>query len=73
MKAGTLVDHISRFLFTYRNIPHSTMGVSPAKLLSGRSLQSPLDLLKPDLARRVSEKQMLQKVKHDKHAREREI
>lgn len=73
MKSGTIGDRLSRFLFTYRNTPHSTTGVSPAELLLGRRLRSPLDLLKPDLAGRVAEKQVLQKAKHDKHAREREI
>ena len=57
MKSGTLSDKIARFLFAYRNTPHSTTGVSPAELLMGRKLRSPLDLLKPDLHFRVEGRQ----------------
>ena len=71
MKSGTLSDKIARFLFAYRNTPHSTTGVSPAELLMGRKLKSPLDLLKPDLHFRVEEKQEKQKQYHDKSSRQR--
>ena len=73
MKAGAIRDSLSPFLFIYRNTLHSTTGLSPAKLLLGRHLWSPSDLLKPDLASRVSEKQVHQKTKHDKQAQEWEI
>ena len=56
MKSGTLSDKIARFLFAYRNTPHSTTGTTPAELLMGHKLRSPLDLLKPDLHIRVEEK-----------------
>ena len=58
MKSGTLSDKIARFLFAYRNTPHSTTGTTPAELLMGHKLRSPLDLLKPDLHIRVEEKSM---------------
>ena len=50
-----------------------TTGISPAELLMGRSLQSQLDTLKPHLAEATSgivssEKQLLQKVNHDKRS-----
>ena len=40
MKEGTISDKIARFLFSYRNLPHSTTGVSPAELMFGRQLRS---------------------------------
>ena len=49
MQEGTLSDRIARFLFTYRNTPQTTTGISPAEFLFGRRLRSRLDLLKPDL------------------------
>ena len=33
LKEGTLQMRLSRFLFSYRNTPHGTTGVSPAKLM----------------------------------------
>ena len=71
MKSGTLSDKIARFLFAYRNTPHSTTGTTPAELLMGHKLRSPLDLLKPDLHIRVEEKQKKQKQYHDRTAHQR--
>lgn len=61
MKEGTISDKIARFLFSYRNLPHSTTGVSPAELMFGRQLHSRLDLLKPSLESRVEDNQQRQK------------
>lgn len=73
MKEGTISDKIARFLFAYRNLPHSTTGVSPAELMFGRQLRSQLDLLKPSLESRVEHNQQRQKEGHDQHARERQF
>ena len=54
---------------TYRITPHTTTGVTPAQLLMGRNLKSRWDLLKPNLANKVGEKQQQQKKVHDSHAR----
>lgn len=62
---------LARILFKYRTIPHATTGRTPAELLLGRKLRTHLDLLHPDLAKRVEEKQNSQKVNHDKTQRER--
>jgi len=70
MKEGTISDKIARFLFSYRNLPHSTTGVSPAELMFGQQLRSRLDLLKPSLESRVEHNQQRQKEGHDQHARE---
>ena len=36
---GTLETRVSRFLFHYRNTPHTTTGVTPAELMMGRQLR----------------------------------
>lgn len=66
MKRGTISDKLARFLYSYRNTPHSTTGIPPAELLFGRRLQSRLDLLKPSLESRVEYKQAQQKNARDR-------
>lgn len=44
---------LDTFLLKYRNCPHATTGNSPAVMLMGRPLRCRLDLLKPDIAKRV--------------------
>ena len=44
---------LARFLFSYCITPQSRMGVLRAELLMGRRLRSVLDLVKPDLRKRV--------------------
>ncbi|CAK1596200.1 unnamed protein product [Parnassius mnemosyne] len=51
---------LNRFLLVYRNTEHCTTGVSPAKLLQGRSLRTRLDCLKPELRPRVRREQARQ-------------
>ena len=51
--------------------PHSTTGVSPAKLLMGQWIRSHLDLVRPNLADQVEAKQETQKMYHDRHAKAR--
>ena len=69
MKTGTLQDKLSRFLFRYRNTPQSTTDETPAQLLLGRKMRSPLDVIHPDLQRKVEYEQERQKERHDKHPR----
>ena len=71
--SGDLETHLSQFLFHYRTAPHSTISVSPAKLLMGRRLRSQLDLLQPSVATRVQRRQEKQKAEHDKHAKPRSL
>ncbi|XP_062606687.1 uncharacterized protein K02A2.6-like [Saccostrea cucullata] len=54
---GSVETKLSNFLLAYRNAAHSTTGESPAKLFIGRSLQSRLDLIKPDIEQNVKNKQ----------------
>ena len=68
MNDGSLNDKLARLLFNYRITPHSTTGISPSELLMGRKLKSRFDLLKPNIAARVEQKQLEQKCSHDAHA-----
>ena len=61
------------FLLTYQTLVHSTTGVPPCKLLMNRDLRTHLDLLFPNVRRRVEEKQENQMKHHDSHARAREL
>lgn len=71
--SGDIHTKIARFLFHYRISPQSTTGVSPAELLMGRRLRSTLDLLKPDLEKRVANQQDKQKQAHDMGTKDRQL
>ena len=72
---------IDRFLFHYRQTPHSTTGVSPFELMFGRKMRSRLDLIRPEgacpipavkaskLPSRVLARQEAQKRNHCKRPR----
>ena len=62
---GSLNTRLAKVLFTYRMTPQSTTGITPAELLLGRMPRSHLDLLKPQTAERVEDKQRRQKERHD--------
>ena len=62
---GTIYTKLSRFLMIYRSIPHSTTGETPADLFLRRPLRTRLDLLKPKLTDKVSQRQETQKRFHD--------
>lgn len=64
---------LCRVLYKYRITPQSTTQETPAKLLMGRHLKTPLDFLRPDLSLRVEERQRQQKVWHDSKATHRTL
>ena len=66
-----LSTRVSRFLFKYHLIPHSTNGISPAELLLGRCSRSHFDFMVPNLATKVRHKQFSQKTQHDKKSKPR--
>ena len=65
----SLSTWLLRFLFKYRITPHSTTGVSPAKLMLGRKLRCHLDHMHPDLRGIVQQSMDRQKQAHDSRAR----
>ena len=54
---ATLSQRMGRFLLSYRNARHETTNTSPAELMLGRSLQTRLSLIRPDVTGRVLNKQ----------------
>ncbi|CAB4041966.1 PREDICTED: uncharacterized protein K02A2.6-like, partial [Paramuricea clavata] len=56
--ASQLKTNMAKFLLAYRNTPHSTTGESPSVLFLGRPLRTRLDLVKPDLQRKVMNRQI---------------
>ena len=52
-----LKEKLAKFLIAYRNTPHSTTGVSPAQGLLGKPLRTRLDLVKPNLNRKMVNQQ----------------
>lgn len=57
---GPIEVRLSKFLFHYRVTPHTTTGLSPAQLLMGRRLRTPLDLLHPDSVSPKAQTRLLQ-------------
>ena len=72
-ESGSLDTKLSRFLFSYRATPHSSTGLSPAELMFGRKLHSPLDNLRPNLGRQMHQEQERQRSIHDRRTRPREF
>ena len=78
MKAGErrgppISERILNFLLTYRVTPHSTTGQPPCELFLHRTLRTRFDLIRPDLEKKVADKQEQQKEYHDRNARGRKF
>jgi transposase InsO family protein len=69
MGEGSVETKLSRYLMRYRITPHTTTGASPAELLMKRKPRCKLDLVRPNMASHVREKQMDQKANHDKRTK----
>ncbi len=65
IQGNNLEEKLYKFLFNYRITPHTSTGISPSELLMGRRLRSRLDLLYPNITRRVESSQQRQKESHD--------
>ena len=62
---GTIQTKLSRFLISYRTTSHTTTEETPAELFLKRSIRTRLDLLKPNLEDKITQKQEDQKRFHD--------
>ena len=62
---------VSRFLARYRITPQTSTGVWLAELFLGRKPRSRLDLVYPEIGRKVRQSQASQKLAHDWHAKQR--
>jgi transposase InsO family protein len=71
LQSGTLSTRLSRFLLRYRITPHSSTGSTPAELMWGRTLRSQLDLLLPDMDRKMQQTLDCQRRSHDARSTER--
>lgn len=69
--ASDVQTRLDRFLFAYRNTPHTTTGESPAALLRTAVPRTHADLLFPDRRESVRAKQSLQKTNSDEHSKSR--
>ena len=56
-------NKLANFLLAYRTAPHTTTGESPSMLFMGRNIRTRLDVLKPDIRKRVEERQLNQAAK----------
>ena len=65
LKEGTLNSRLAKILFAYRITPQSTTGTSPSELMLNRRPRCRLDLVKPNMLKRVESKQLSQKINHD--------
>lgn len=50
---NSFTSMLSDFLRTYRNVPHTTTGRSPAELIFGRALRTHISMVLPNTADRV--------------------
>nr|XP_055076377.1 uncharacterized protein K02A2.6-like [Misgurnus anguillicaudatus] len=71
--SAPIQQRLDGFLLTYRNTPHATTKESPAMLFLNRKLRTRLDLLKPSLAKTVSQSQDAQQLRRQKHSKFREF
>ena len=54
---------LANFLLAYRSTPHALTGETPAMLLMGRNIRTRFDILKPNLRKRVEDKQQDQELR----------
>ena len=69
--SSSMNKRLAKVLFSYRITPQGTTGLAPAELLLGRCRRTQLDLLRPNMADRVEERQRQQKKQHDSKAKAR--
>ena len=66
---GSIKERLARILFAYLTTPQSTTGLTPAEMLLRCKPRTHLNLIKPNTAERVEQKQKKQKEGHDSKAK----
>ena len=66
LKQGSLETRVSRFLSSYRTTPQSITGLSPSEMLFNRKVRTRFDLVQPCVERQMVQKQLQQKLHHDR-------
>ena len=66
-----MYQKVSSFLLTYRKTPHATTTEAPAMLLTKRIPRSKLDLVRPELDKKLKEQQTKQKKYFDRGSKEK--
>ena len=72
-EGSSLNKKLANFLLTYRKTPQSTTMEAPSMLLMKRIPRSKIDLITPDLQRKVAKKQESQKKNFDRNTRPKEF
>ena len=71
--SDSIMQSLARFLFSYRTTPNSTTGQTPAELFQNHRLRTRLDLMRPELGRKVFDRQTDQKARYGKISKGREF
>ena len=71
VKSGSIGSRLAKILLHYRMQPQETTGLTPAELLLKKQPRTRLDLLKPNTAERIEQKQQKQKDRHDAKSKDR--
>ena len=71
--SSSITQSLARFLFSNRTTPSSVTGQTPVELFLKRRPRTRLDPLRPNLSRKISDRQMYDKAEHDRESKEREF
>ena len=69
IESGTIWTKLTRFRMSYCNIPHTTTEETYAEIFLKQPIRTRLNLLKPNLEDKVTQKQEFQKRFHDNAGR----
>ena len=72
-ESSSITQSLARFLFSNRTTPSSVTGQAPAELFLKRRPRTRLDLLRPNLGRKIFDRQAYDKAKYDRKSKEREF
>ncbi len=73
IRGGDLEARLQKFLLQYRVTPQASTGKSPSELLYKRQLRTKLDMIRPNLAKKVKRQQKQMKDQADRGTRPRTL